>query len=201
MSEEPADVNEQAVENWIAETTPAERVQSVMRRTYDPKPVREIAEHARVEDSIAREHLHTLHADGFVARREGSAAAGTRYVRSEHSRSVEAFLMELQYLTDVDVESVLERHAEVAKLAGVSGERLRLALRYSNTRRMMTMSEEKARVYRDYQRGEATMDDVHEVFGDDIGEFERFIGMMDIVRESTTNEVSNDLHEQGEDDD
>lgn len=53
--------------------------------------------------------------------------------------------------------------------------------------------EEKARVYRKYQHGEATMDDVREVFGDDIDEFEDFDSLMDVVRESTTNEASDDL--------
>ncbi|WP_115862417.1 hypothetical protein [Halorussus litoreus] len=53
--------------------------------------------------------------------------------------------------------------------------------------------EEKARIYRKYQQGDATMDDVREVFGDDIDEFEEFDALMDVVSESATNEPSDDL--------
>lgn len=53
--------------------------------------------------------------------------------------------------------------------------------------------EEKARVYHEYRQGEATADDVREVFGDDVEEFENFEEMMQVVRDSTTNEASDDL--------
>lgn len=53
--------------------------------------------------------------------------------------------------------------------------------------------EEKARVYREYQQGEATADDVRKVFGDDAEEFENFEELMQVVRDSATNEASDDL--------
>lgn len=52
---------------------------------------------------------------------------------------------------------------------------------------------EKVRVYRAYQRDEATLEEVREVFGDDFEEFESFDSLMDVVRNTTTNEPSDDL--------
>lgn len=56
-----------------------------------------------------------------------------------------------------------------------------------------TTRSEKVRVYRAYQNGEASEEDVREVFGDDIEEFEKFNGLMEVVRDTTTNEPSDDL--------
>jgi DNA-binding MarR family transcriptional regulator len=56
----PEDVNERAVDEWVAETTPFERVHGVVRRTYDPQSAAEISERARVSPTTARKHLRTL---------------------------------------------------------------------------------------------------------------------------------------------
>lgn len=52
---------------------------------------------------------------------------------------------------------------------------------------------EKVRVYRAYQNGEATEEDVREVFGDDFRDFEEFHDLMEVVSNTTTNEPSDDL--------
>lgn len=49
------------------------------------------------------------------------------------------------------------------------------------------------RVYRAYRNGEATEEDVREVFGDDFPEFEEFHDLMEVVSNTTTNEPSDDL--------
>lgn len=56
-----------------------------------------------------------------------------------------------------------------------------------------TARSEKVRVYRAYQNGEATEEDVREVFGDDFEEFEEFDDLMAVVRDTTTNDPSDDL--------
>lgn len=56
-----------------------------------------------------------------------------------------------------------------------------------------TSRSEKARVYRAYRNGEATEEDVREVFGDDVTEFEEFEELMEVVTNTTTNEPSDDL--------
>ena len=56
-----------------------------------------------------------------------------------------------------------------------------------------TSRSEKVRVYRAYRNGEATEEDVREVFGDDFTEFEEFHDLMKVVSNTTTNDPSDDL--------
>ncbi|WP_202932515.1 DUF7342 family protein [Halorussus salinus] len=80
------DVNEAAVEEWVEETTPFERVKDVLDATTDPQFAKEIAERAQVSEPTARDHLSTLaeigHAESVPAQR------GTRYKRSAQSVAV-----------------------------------------------------------------------------------------------------------------
>ena len=39
MTDAPSDVNERVTEEWKVDTTPGERVRTVMKRTYDPQSV------------------------------------------------------------------------------------------------------------------------------------------------------------------
>jgi len=52
---------------------------------------------------------------------------------------------------------------------------------------------EKSRVYREYRNGEASEEDVCEVFGKDVEEFEAFDSLMDVVDSTPTNEATDDL--------
>ena len=54
------DVNEAATEQWLETTDGFERVQSVLRQTREPTPVKEIAERAHVSETTARKHLTRL---------------------------------------------------------------------------------------------------------------------------------------------
>lgn len=56
-----------------------------------------------------------------------------------------------------------------------------------------TGQSEKVSVYRAYKNGDATEEDVREVFGDDFTEFEEFNDLMRVVSNTTTNEPSDDL--------
>lgn len=77
----PEDVDEAAVEEWVEETTPFERVYQVLRRTHDPQSADEMADRARVSPTTARKHLRTLADVGEVVTvQEGRT---TLYRRSE----------------------------------------------------------------------------------------------------------------------
>lgn len=77
------DVNEAAVEEWVAETTPFERVRDVLDVTTEPQFAKEIAERARVSEPTARKHLSTF---AEVGRGEAvPAEQGTKYKRSAQS--------------------------------------------------------------------------------------------------------------------
>lgn len=51
----------------------------------------------------------------------------------------------------------------------------------------------KVRVYRAYQRGEATEEDVRGIFGENIDEFESFGESMKLVVDSVTNDAAEEL--------
>ncbi|WP_276280498.1 DUF7342 family protein [Halorussus caseinilyticus] len=77
------DVNETAVEEWVEETTPFERVKDILDTTTEPQFAKEIAERAQVSEPTARKHLSTF---AEVGRAEAvPAEQGTQYKRSAQS--------------------------------------------------------------------------------------------------------------------
>lgn len=79
-----ADVNEAVDEEWAAETTPYERVRSVVAHTYSPVSAADVAEEARTAPKTARKHLTSLAEEGFVETATGDHGA-TLYRRSPES--------------------------------------------------------------------------------------------------------------------
>lgn len=77
----PEDVDEAAVEEWVDENTPFERVYQVLRRTHDPQSADEVADRARVSPTTARKHLRTLADVGEVVTAQDGRT--TLYRRSE----------------------------------------------------------------------------------------------------------------------
>jgi len=77
------DVNEAAVEEWVENTTPFERVKEVLDTTTDPEFAKQVAERARVSEPTARKHLSTFaevgHAEAVPAEQ------GIKYKRSAQS--------------------------------------------------------------------------------------------------------------------
>lgn len=78
------DVNEAVAAEWEADTTPFDRVRTVIRRTYEPQSAAEIAEAARTTPKTARKHLTSLVESGYVATQQGEGGA-TLYRRSPES--------------------------------------------------------------------------------------------------------------------
>lgn len=77
------DVNEAVDEEWTAETTPLERVETVVRTTSEPQYARVISERARVSEPTARTHLKRLVDSGFAEAVETNR--GTQYKRSRQA--------------------------------------------------------------------------------------------------------------------
>lgn len=86
--EEFGDVNEAVSEEWVAETTPYERIRHVIAHTYSPVAADAVAEDARTAPKTARKHLNTLADEGFVETETGEHG-GTLYRRSPESLVVE----------------------------------------------------------------------------------------------------------------
>jgi predicted ArsR family transcriptional regulator len=110
MTDVPADVNERVTEEWKVDTTPGERVRTVMKRTYDPQSVATIAERALSSETTARKHLRVLTGDGFVEEVSTPEKRGTRYRRTPRSVVLERAQ---QMLDSVDIETLSARVAEL----------------------------------------------------------------------------------------
>ncbi|MEF8825693.1 MAG: hypothetical protein V5A27_05035 [Halapricum sp.] len=110
MPDAPADVNERVTEEWKSETTPGERVRTVMKRTYDPQSVATIAERALTSETTARKHLGILADDGFVETVSPSGERGTWYKRAPRSIVLERAQ---QILDSVDIETLSARVTEL----------------------------------------------------------------------------------------
>jgi hypothetical protein len=102
----PADVNERVTEAWKEDTSPGERVRTVMKRTYDPQSVTTIAERAITSETTARKHLDILAADGFVEAVSPTDKRGTWYKRAPRSIVLERAT---QILESTDLETLSTR--------------------------------------------------------------------------------------------
>lgn len=106
----PTNVNEQVTAEWVADTTPCERVQTVMKRTYEPQSTDDIAERAHTSPTRTRQHLDTLVEAGYVDPITDNDHDATHYKRSNMSRIMERAT---RILTDADPETVASRIAEM----------------------------------------------------------------------------------------
>jgi len=110
MTDDPAEVNERVIEEWQADTSPGERVRTVMKRTYDAQSVATIAERALTSETTARKHLEALTEDGCVEAVSPADKRGTWYKRAPRSVVLERAQ---QILDSVDVETLSARVTEL----------------------------------------------------------------------------------------
>ncbi|MFC3959186.1 DUF7342 family protein [Halovivax cerinus] len=106
----PLDVNERVEAEWVEETTPFERVREVMKRTYDPQPVSDIASRARTSENTARKHLDQLAGEGFVVETAIPDERGACYERSSESLVLE---QANRIRAEVDTATLTTRVAEM----------------------------------------------------------------------------------------
>lgn len=83
------DVNERLKEDWKEETSPFERVKTVVTTTYEGESAAEIAADALVSETTARKHLEDLVEHGFAVKTSDPDRAATLYRRSEQSLILE----------------------------------------------------------------------------------------------------------------
>lgn len=98
------DINDAVREEWIAETTPFDRVKEVLLATTTYCYAKSIAERARVSEPSARKHLNTL-ADAGLAETD-ETGQGTKYKRSRET---------------VAMSRIRELHSELSKQELVEG--------------------------------------------------------------------------------
>ncbi len=79
----------EAVSEWVTETTPRERVHTVIERAYEPISAADIATQAETTPKTARKHLDQLAREGFVTKTATSNQRGALYKRSPTSVVVE----------------------------------------------------------------------------------------------------------------
>lgn len=107
--DEYGDVDDAVVEEWVAETTPYERVRQVVGHTYTPMTAAAIAENAETTPKTARKHLDSLAEEGFVGT-GASEHGGTTYRRSPESLVVE---QAADILDHVSTDELATRVAEM----------------------------------------------------------------------------------------
>jgi Fe2+ or Zn2+ uptake regulation protein len=79
----------EAVSEWVAETTPRERVYSVIERASDPRSADEVANQAETTPKTARKYLEELSREGFVTKTASPDRQATLYRRSPTSLVLE----------------------------------------------------------------------------------------------------------------
>lgn len=87
--EDTTDINEVVETEWADETTPFDRVRTVIKRTYEPQSADEIADRARTTPTTARKHLRQLEESGFVEIVSSEGRAAALYQRSNESLVLE----------------------------------------------------------------------------------------------------------------
>jgi len=113
--EDFADVNEAVGEEWVAETTPYERIRHVIAHTYSPVSADAVADDARTAPKTARKHLNTLAEEGFVETTPGEHG-GTLYHRSPESLVVEQAADILEHVsTDELVTRIREMREQLTE--------------------------------------------------------------------------------------
>lgn len=100
------DINEAVRADWEAKTSTFERVQTVMKRTYEPQSADEIASRALTTPTTARKYLGFLLEDGFVTATSEPVRSATLY-----RRSAESIVMEQgrDILSELDIEELADR--------------------------------------------------------------------------------------------
>lgn len=106
----PQNVNERVEAEWVEETTPFERVRTVMKRTYEPQPVSNVASRARTSENTARKHLGQLAEEGFVVETASPETRGACYERSNESLVLE---QANRIRSEVDTATLTTRVAEM----------------------------------------------------------------------------------------
>ncbi|NGM71373.1 hypothetical protein G6M89_20635 [Natronolimnobius sp. AArcel1] len=115
-------VNERAKEDWKRDTSPFDRVRSVMRTAYEPMSAATVAETALTSEQTAGRHLRSLVEHSYVAETTSPDSRGALYQRAKDSIVLEQTRRILDE-TDTDTLStrVLEMREDLREYGDRSG--------------------------------------------------------------------------------
>jgi len=172
----PDEVTDCVTEEWKMETSPGERVRTVMKRTYEPQAVATIAERALTSEPTARKRLDILADDGFVDAVSPPDEHGTWYRRAPQSVVLERAQ---QILDSTDSETLSTRVTElrevVREFEAQTGAESPRAAAIADTELDAAAITEWQTVRRNLKlaRAALALADATEVVGDDTGSDER----------------------------
>lgn len=114
------DVQERAKADWKRETTPFDRVQSVLRTTYEPTSATTVAENALTSEQTARKHLRSLVEHGYVQETASPDSTATLYRRATASLALEHAR---RILEETDIDTLSSRVLELREELRAYGDR------------------------------------------------------------------------------
>ncbi len=114
------DVNERVEEDWKRDTSPFDRVRSVMRTAYEPMSAVTVAEKALTSEQTARKHLRSLSEHGYVAETASPDSKGTLYRRAKDSLALE---QARRIREETDIETISTRVLEMRETLRAYGDR------------------------------------------------------------------------------
>lgn len=114
------DVTDRAKTDWKRETTPFDRVQSVMRTAYEPMSAATVADRALTSEQTARKHLRSLVKHGYVAETTSPDSTATLYQRATDSLALE---QARRILDETDTETLSTRVLEMREELQAYGDR------------------------------------------------------------------------------
>jgi predicted ArsR family transcriptional regulator len=113
------DVNDRAKEDWKRDTSPFDRVRSVMRTAYEPMTAATVAEHSLTSEQTARKHLRSLVEHGYATETASPDSKATLYRRANDSLALE---QARRILDETDVETLSTRVLEMREKLREYGE-------------------------------------------------------------------------------
>lgn len=104
------DVTERVKADWKRDTSPFDRVRTVMRTASDPMKAGTVAEKALTSEQTARKHLRSLVEHGYVTETASPDSKGTLYRRASDSLALE---QARRILDETDIETLSTRVLEM----------------------------------------------------------------------------------------
>jgi predicted ArsR family transcriptional regulator len=114
------EVNERVKADWKRDTTPFDRVRSVMRTAYEPMSAATVAETSLASEQTARKHLRSMVEHGYVEETASPHSSGTLYRRSKDSLALE---QARRILDETDTETLSTRVLEMREELREYGDR------------------------------------------------------------------------------
>ena len=113
-------VNERAREDWTDDTTPFDRVRSVMHTAYEPMTAAAVADQSLTSEQTARKHLRSLVEHGYVTETATPDSKATLYRRAADSLALE---QARRIRDETDVDTLSTRVVEMREQLREYGER------------------------------------------------------------------------------